>query len=57
MLMDEGDEHPVLVSGNYSWSEDTTCHYLTFVVTVKGTDIKLSFLIESGFAPVIGDNN
>lgn len=55
--MDEGDEHPVLVSGNYSWSEDTTCHYLTFVVTVKGTDIKLSFLIESGFAPVIGDNN
>ena len=56
-LMNEGENHPVLLSGSYSWPSESTCHYLTYGVSVKGTDIRFSFLIESGFVPVIEDNS
>lgn len=52
-LMSSGDEHPVLASGSYTWSKEFTCHYLTYKIQIQGTEIKLSFLIESGFAPVL----
>ena len=51
--MSSGDEHPVLASGSYTWSKEFTCHYLTYKIQIQGTEIKLSFLIESGFAPVV----
>ena len=51
--MSSGDEHPVLASGSYTWSKEFTFHYLTYKIQIQGTEIKLSFLIESGFAPVL----
>lgn len=51
--MSSGDEHPVLTSSSYTWSKEFTCHYLTYKIQIQGTEIKLSFLIESGFAPVL----
>lgn len=51
--MSSGDEHPVLASGSYTWSKEFTFHYLTYKIKIQGTEIKLSFLIESGFAPVV----
>lgn len=52
-LMSSGDEHPVLASGSFTWPKESTCHYLTYKIQIQGTEIKLSFLIESGFAPVL----
>lgn len=56
LLMEKGDSHPKLTLGRYRWSKEYTCHYLTYGIVIKEKEIRLSFLIESGFAPVLGDS-
>lgn len=52
-IMSQGDEHPILSDGTYTWTKELTCHYLTYKIRMQGTEINLSFLIESGFVPVL----
>lgn len=54
LLMDEGDKHPKVVSGTTKW--DSQFHYLSFTISIDGTELKLSYLIETGFEPVLGEN-
>ena len=54
LLMDEGDNHPKVVSGTTKW--DSQFHYLSFTISIDGTELKLSYLIETGFEPVLGEN-
>lgn len=53
-LMEQGNEHPVLGMCIYQLSENAGHHYLIFDISIKGSVQKLTFLIDSGFVPVLG---
>lgn len=51
--MRNGSDHPEVVSGKTT-TEDSM-RILQFSITIEGKDLKLCYLIDGGFAPIISE--
>lgn len=56
LSMKSGEGRPEIVKCQTRYKDNSSLHYLCFTVTVKDSEITLTFIIETGFEPVVDKN-